>query len=190
MSAGKLGTTHQINSGAANQAWAGPFPVCNPSTVEKILQLRELVYRSEPSLVNLCLLNSATFRDTHDAHADHWIITVEESIVAAARLCIHCDAGDLPNQDLYHHMIAGIPVPIASLNRMVVHPSMRRQGLSRALTAARIKAARSRGARSMIVEAAPNRIPPLWDLGFRELGHTVGEPYLVRFSLMYLDLSV
>ena len=42
----------------------------------------------------------------------------------------------------------------------------------------------------MIVEAAPNRMPPLRELGFVELGVSKGDPYdLVPFTLMYLDIS-
>jgi predicted GNAT family N-acyltransferase len=155
----------------------------------EIIKLREAVWHNEPSLADAKQLDPAALRDDHDLHGHHWVITVEGAIVAAARVCIHEKTADLPYQDGFHHLIRDIPAPIASLNRMVVRPFMRRQGLSRPLTEVRIAAARARGARSMIVEAAPNRMPPLRDLGFVELGLSKGEPYdLVPFTLMYLDL--
>jgi GNAT superfamily N-acetyltransferase len=171
-------------------SWDGPFPVFQPSTLEKIFDLRESVWRNEPSLADVNQLHPEALRDDHDVHGYHWIITVGGSIVAAARTCIHHDSKELPYQNGFHHLIADIPTPIASLNRMVVLPAMRRQGLTRPLTDVRIAMARAMGARSLIVEAAPNRIPPFRDLGFVELGRSKGEPYdLVPFTLMYLDLS-
>lgn len=188
MEPGELGL--RPRPGALRQSWDGPFPVFQPATLEKILELREAVWRNEPSLADAKQLHPDALRDEHDVHGLHWIITVEGAIVAAARLCIHHDAKELPYQDGFHHLIANIPTPIASLNRMVVLPSMRRLGLTRPLTDVRIAAARSKGAKSIIVEAAPNRMPPFRELGFVELGRSKGEPYdLVPFTLMYLDLS-
>jgi hypothetical protein len=176
--------------GPHRHSWAGPFPVFQPSTLEKIFELRESVWRNEPSLADVNQLHPDALRDAHDVHGLHWVITVEGLIIAAARLCIHHNPIELPYQDGFHHLIPNIPAPIASLNRLVVRPLMRRQGLSRPLTDVRIAAARSKGARSLIVEASPNRMPPLRDLGFVELGRSKGEPYdLVPFTLMYFDLS-
>jgi predicted GNAT family N-acyltransferase len=176
--------------GMPRQAWDGPFAVCQPSQLDEIIGLREAVWRNEPSLADAKQLDPSALRDEHDLHGHHWFITVEGSIVAAARVCIHDTAKELPYQDGFHHLTRDLPTPIASLNRMVVRPFMRRQGLSRPLTEVRIAAARSRGAKSVIVEAAPNRMPPLSDLGFVELGLSRGEPYdLVPFTLMYLDIS-
>jgi len=179
-------------SGGGNASWAGPFSVSDPSTLRKIFELREAIWRSELSLVDVGLLDpdAAMLRDAHEGRALHWVIMVDGAIVAAARLCIRRDATDLPYTDGIQQMIVGIPGPLAALDRLVIHPSMRRQDLSRVLTDVRIRAARSQGVRSMIVEAAPNRVPPLLDLGFVDLGPAPGEPWdLVPFRLLVLDLS-
>ena len=176
--------------GTPRPSWAGPFALGEPSRLDEIIGLREAVWRNEPSLADAKQLDPAALRDAHDHHGHHWFITVEGSIVAAARVCIHDEPAQLPYQDGFHHLIRDLPTPIASLNRMVVRPFMRRQGLSHALTEVRIAAARARGAKSIIVEAAPNRMPPFRDLGFVELGRSKGEPYdLVPFTLMYRDIS-
>ena len=179
----------QNGPGIPRRSWAGPLLVSEPSDLAKIHELRQSVWQSEPELFDYYKVDPSTLRDDHDGHGYHWIITVKGSVVAAARLCIHADAGELPYQQGFSHLITDIPRPIASLNRMVVHPSMRRQGVTRPLTEARIAAARAKGARSMIVEAVPNRLQPLLDLGFTELGLTEGtRENAVYFTLMYLCL--
>jgi GNAT superfamily N-acetyltransferase len=184
------GTKARSAFGAAAPSWTGPLLVSDAATMEKIYALREAVWRSEESLVDALGLAAAMLRDAHDAHGLHWVVAIDGSLVAAARLCIHHDKSELPYQEGFRHLIEDLPAPVASLNRLVVHPSMRRKGLSRAITAPRIEAARAHGARSIVVEAAPNRIPGLRALGFVERGYSLGQPGdLVRFTLMTLDLS-
>jgi GNAT superfamily N-acetyltransferase len=184
------GTTSANSTGILEQPWMGPIPVFEASTLEQIFEFRESIWRNEPTIIDAHKLDASSLRDGHDAHGLHWIITVKQSIVAAARLCIHHSARDLPYFDGFHHLRVDIPGPFASLNRLVVHPSMRRRGLSRALTNVRIDAARSKGAKTIIVEAAPDRVPGLREFGFVELGHSEALPWeLVRFTLMYLNIS-
>ena len=184
------GSGWRNRTGTLKPSWAGPIPVFEPSTLEQIFEFRESIWRNEPSVIDAHKLDPASLRDAHDTHGLHWIITVKKSIVAAARLGIHGDASDLSYFDGYHHLKADIAAPFASLNRLVVHPSMRRCGLSRALTSVRIDAARSNGAKTILVEAAPNRIPGLREFGFVELGYSVALPWeLVPFTIMYLNIS-
>jgi GNAT superfamily N-acetyltransferase len=184
------GTTSADRTGTLEQSWMGPIPVFEPSTLEQIFEFRESIWRNEPNFIDVHKWDPASLRDAHDVHGLHWIITVKKLIVAAARLCIHHDARDLPDFDAFHHLIANIPAPFASLNRLVVHPSMRRRGLSRALTNVRIDAARSQGAKTIIVEAAPDRVPGLREFGFVELGYSAALPWeLVPFTLMHLNIS-
>lgn len=173
------------------QPWGGPFPAFRAETLDRVFSLRAEIWRSEPGLVDITKLDPHALRDVHDDHGHHWIITLGGSIVAAARMCIHHDACELPYCDGFGHLVADLPAPIASLNRMVVHPSVRRQGLTEPLTLARIAMAKRSGVRTIIVEAAPNRVSPLRDLGFVALGRSLGQPSdRVPFTLMSLDLSV
>ena len=182
-----LGRAPKSSSGTHGRSWTGPFPVVDPSVLEEIIELRKSIWLNEPSLVDGRQINieAVMLRNAHDDHGFHWIIKAKESIVAAARLCIHEAAEELPYQAEFHHLVTDIPTPIASLNGLVVHPSMRRQGLTVPLTGVRIEAARTKGARSVIVLAAPNRVAPLRGLGFMELGHSTPVPgYLVPFAVM------
>lgn len=176
--------------GAAALPWTGPFLVADAATLEKVFALREAVWRNERDVLDAGGLAAALARDAHDAHGLHWVIECEGALVAAARLCIHGDKGDLPFSDGFRHLIEGLPVPVASFNRLVVHPAMRRKGLARALTLPRIEAARERGARAIVVEVAPGRVPGLRKLGFVARGYSLGQPGdRVRFTLMTLALS-
>jgi GNAT superfamily N-acetyltransferase len=190
MGCDKLDTTPPRDHAAAETSWAAPVPVVRAAELDCIFEFRESIWRNERGLIDAGQLDLQAFRDAHDAHGFHWMITLHGSIVAAARMCIHDRPAELPYHDGFCHLPLDLPAPFASLNRMVVHPSVRRQGITRPLTKVRIDAARSMGARSMVVEAAPNRVSTLRELGFVELGQSNGQPGdLVRYTLMCLDLK-
>jgi GNAT superfamily N-acetyltransferase len=175
---------------AGGETWGAPIPVSGAPALEQIHEFRESVWRDEQGLADTKTFDPASLRDPHDDHGLHWIITAGPSIVASARLCIHHHGGELPAFDRMHRLLEDVLGPFASLNQLVVHPSLRRQGLSRALTDVRILAARAMGARTMLSEAAPNRVLGLRELGFAQLGQTEKLPWdLVPFTLMALDLS-
>lgn len=177
--------------GARAGSWTGPFLVSDPATIESIIALREAVWRNEPAILRADRLRPSILRDEHDDHGSHWVILAEGSLVAAARLCIHLDRTDLPNHRWYCSLIANLPAPIASLNKLVVHPAHRGRGLSRRLAEARIAAARAAGAKSIVVEVVPHRVKPMRELGFIERGPSAQDPdYLVSFTLMSLDISL
>lgn len=176
---------------APGRSWSGPFQVFQPESLEEIFALRRSVWRNEPDLVDADRLDphATMLRDDHEGHGLHWVVTAHGSIVAAARLCLHENLGALDYPEGLLRRLADFPAPFAILNRLVVHPSMRRQGLSRALTDVRVATARARGVRSLIVEAGPNLISPFRARGFVELGVAPAEPWeRVDFALMALDL--
>ncbi len=184
-----FGGTNGDSRGAADRPWEGPFAVDDPQTLQEIAELRARVWRNEPELFDGQCLEAWMLHDAHDDHGRHWIIKSQGRIVAAARFCVHHADTRLPHQEAYDHLIRDLPRPAASFNRMVVDPTMRRQGLTGALTEVRIAAAREAGARSIIVEATPNRMPPLLALGFVSLGRS--DSYRgdrVDYTLMKLDL--
>jgi GNAT superfamily N-acetyltransferase len=183
--------TEKENAAAvAEHSWTAPVPAFGAGALRRIHEFRESIWRNEHGIADAQKFDPASLWDEHDAHGLHWIITAGPSIVASARLCIHAQAETLPAYDRIRHLLGNVPAPFASLNQLVVHPALRRQGLSRALTDVRIDAARSRGAKTMLSEAAPNRVLGLRDLGFKDLGQTEKLPWdLVPFTLMSLDLS-
>jgi GNAT superfamily N-acetyltransferase len=177
---------------ASRSAWQGPFQVDQAVDLEKIRALREFVWRNETDLVDLIHFNPQAERisDGRDADGLHWVITSADDIVAAARLSVALDPADLPGWRRFGHLVPQVAGPVAALNRMVVHQRMRRQGLSRVLTEVRLAAARDAGVTMVFVDAVPNRLRPLQDLGFVDLGRTTPEPYdLVPVILLALPLS-
>lgn len=56
--------------------------------------------------------------DMHDEHARHWAAFDGGEMVAAGRMCIHKSLEDTLDAYLFSRM--PLPVPIATLNRLVV----------------------------------------------------------------------
>lgn len=116
----------------------------------------------------------AAWVDEFDRVAWHWVVFQNGSPVAAARLTLHCKVADAPDSESYAGVFCAPPeTPIASLNRLVVHPSARGSGLSLRLDLIRLTAAEKLGARVAILSTAsgPRRVAQLVSLGFVFLGH-------------------
>jgi GNAT superfamily N-acetyltransferase len=111
--------------------------------------------------------------DEFDRRGRHWVVLQQGRMVAAARLTVHRDIPDVPYaQDFEGVFTRPVPPPIASLNRLVVSPAVRRQGLSRRLDVARLEAALQAGCRCAVVAviSGEHRIRTLERLGFAVAG--------------------
>jgi len=72
--------------------------------------------------------------DDHECHARHWaVLDSYGNPVAAARLCVHQQFADLPQQPFYAGLDFDPTGPIAALTRLVVLPAFRGRGLALAL---------------------------------------------------------
>ncbi len=112
--------------------------------------------------------------DAFDLEARHWVVYQGSDLVAAARMTIHQSLDDVPDAESYSGMFQEPPpAPIASLNRLVVHPSARRLGLSKALDVARLETAERLGCRSALLSTAsgPNRVRQVQGWGFERVGY-------------------
>lgn len=109
--------------------------------------------------------------DSHDDHAHHWIVMEEGRIVAAARMCVHPVLSELPDYEDLVSFEDKFPLPVASMNRLVIHPECRRGGLPTLFDSARVSLAAKLGARSVVVCVhAEGRIRALGDSGFKVVG--------------------
>jgi GNAT superfamily N-acetyltransferase len=157
-----------------------PILVTDTAMLVKIQQLRQLSWSADGEVPDF-IARQDILRDEHDVHGRHWVILHEGRPIAAARLCIHDDVTSSPDPealDGYEHLIAG---PIASLTRLVVHPSFRGTGLSGLLTETRLRIAEQSGSKSIVAIAElPFRVAGLEHLGFENLGPT---------RLRYLSLA-
>jgi GNAT superfamily N-acetyltransferase len=106
--------------------------------------------------------------DEHDAHARHWAAFCGDEIVAAARMCIHHSQEDTPDGPAFDRIC--LPVPVATLNRLVVLPSARNLGLGSRLCRDRIEAAKKEGAMCVVGTCTDSRVASLEGFGFRTTG--------------------
>jgi GNAT superfamily N-acetyltransferase len=132
--------------------------------VSEIQRLRYRVWKAED--VTLYDETSGLIADPHDDHALHWGVFDGERLVGAARLCIHDRQSDVPDAPLFTNL--ALPVPVASMNRLVVLQEYRGFGIGRALDERRVEAARNMGACAIVVGPVDRDFRPaqLQGLGF------------------------
>ena len=133
-----------------------------------------------------------TWLDELDRTARHWIVTNGSEIVAAARLSFHDSLLDVPYADMLtpEHRRHFENKRVASLNRLVVSPECRGQGISGQLDRIRIERARSQGAEVIIAFPQLIRIESLRKMGFEMLGELLSIPEMPDrpFFLMKIDI--
>ena len=109
--------------------------------------------------------------DEHDAHATHWIIESEGTILAAARLCQHDRISEAPDGGYY--LDAGIMLdgPFAAMSRLVVKPSAQCRGFAKMLDTARLeKATHWKCPFVLVYTTNVRRTQPLLTFGFERAG--------------------
>lgn len=171
-----------------SQASYSPTEITGTDSVASTFRLRYQVWAGETQL-KANINSQGLISDEHDAHAQHWAVFVEGRLVAAARMCVHEQLCDTPDALAFSQVI--LPSPIATINRLVVHPSARGLGLASKLDEYRINAARKAGARCVVGTAAKARIPQLHRLGFELTGSQWVQPYATSllFYAMVLVLD-
>jgi hypothetical protein len=93
---------------------------------------------------------SGVGKDPHDDHAMHWAITENNTVLAAARMCIHQSLSDVPSSRFYEDLCFEADPPIASINWLVIRTDARRLGLSKKLDSIRIETAIKLGCRTVV----------------------------------------
>lgn len=145
-----------------------------------IRSLRKEAWAGEPGVPPELAASWLAGDDPHDRHGLHWVVREGSDIIAAARLCIHPDASELPDCSFYPSAPFGFAPPIGSLNRLVVHPQYRGCGLSKILDEARFKAAIDCGGQSVIAAVARTQLRSFPSLGFEVLSEFTAK--FVRFG--------
>ena len=124
--------------------------------------------------------------DEHDVHSRHWAAFLDCQLVAAARMCIHGTQDETPDGPAFDGM--SLPPPVATLNRLIVHPSARSRGLATSLDKCRIAAARAGGAMCVVGTFPPSRVAGLERNGFRLLGQPWVPHYAETFVFQAMAL--
>ncbi len=137
----------------------------------QIYRLRAEVWHKTLPIKSL-LFSDGLWTDEHDNHAIHWAVVSNNQVLAAARLCIHKTLEKIPNANVYMDSEKLILPPIASMNRLVIHPIAQRNGLSKQFDAIRINQARKDKCRSVVVCLSEStkryRINSLLKQGFQQ----------------------
>jgi len=95
------------------------------------------------------LFHAEEWTDEFDAMAMHWLAYVNGSLVAAARMSVHEELKNAPYFHIFGQLQLRVDQPIASINRLVVHPEFQGFGISREMDALRLRAAREMNCRTM-----------------------------------------
>jgi GNAT superfamily N-acetyltransferase len=144
------------------------------SAIQDAQRLRHTVWECEGAV--LYDSQQQTIADPHDDHAIHWGVFEDDVLIGTARLCLHDSLAEAPDGEMFAEI--DLPIPIASMNRLVVLKSHRGLGIGRLLDDLRIAKARQLGARAVIVTPAnvESRLRSLERRGFRFLAGILGHP--------------
>lgn len=113
-----------------------------PEILNEIGRLRVLAWKSsQPKFRDMDV-----WLDALDSAARHWLVRYDGRIVAAGRLSVHSSIQEIPDAGLFENLKSDLlRLPIASLNRLVVHPDFRGKGISAELDRIRIQVAMESG---------------------------------------------
>ncbi|MEO1041599.1 MAG: GNAT family N-acetyltransferase [Pseudomonadota bacterium] len=143
--------------------------------IEEICELRHHVWLQ--AATNVTRQSPKQWRETIDETATHFIVRSDMGmLVASARVSLHRDVSIIPDKD---DIVLCFPdwspdLPIAWLNRLVVHPSARSAGLGTRCDQERIKWAKQAGALAIGGTVIGWRKQSFLKMGFEELGEIPG----------------
>jgi GNAT superfamily N-acetyltransferase len=139
--------------------------------MEEIGRLRVIAWEADGERPSYLVDGEDCWTDHHDDHADHFVLIKDRKVVAASRLCVHRLDDVLPDQPTIGDAASKLPQPVAFINRLVVHPSNRRQGIAAEMDELRISWARDRGCRTILATThLGRRLSQLQRSGFEILG--------------------
>lgn len=133
----------------------------------EILKLRKTVWeQNNPHPAQQGLVTR--FYDEQDDYAFHWAaFDQDNNIVASARLSRHNNLRSLTGHRLKNDTeLAEISFPIASLSRLVIHKSFRRQGLTERFDKERMAKAEQLECNSVCIVTYGQRTKKVMDDGF------------------------
>jgi GNAT superfamily N-acetyltransferase len=138
-----------------SDGYEGPAEVTDRDALEEIFRLRGVVWAGQEWLTKH--QDMVRLADSYEGRARHWVVRQRGQLVAAARLSLHNRVEDVPDFEFFPtgFAIAIPPPPIASINRLVVHPAHRRQGIATLLDRCRTVPERVCQAETVFPRVAP-----------------------------------
>jgi predicted GNAT family N-acyltransferase len=157
--------------------------------LEKIAQLRYAVWQDQGmSMENIEDKNK--WNDDFDEQGYFLVIKSEGQMAGSARMSLHETIRTLSDSKLYLGHEGAFAPPIASLNRLIIHPDFRMKGLSRFILQKQIQVAQDLGAKSIALDCPVERVGYHQKMGFQTVGKPVqGQVFSeVMFQVMCLEL--
>lgn len=148
--------------------------VNDPAVLGRIFALRVAAWRKR----NRTFPDIGLWTDPFDEGALHWAVqSGQGEVVAAARMTIHDHFQQVPHAEIYPPAVLELTGSVASINRLVVCPTMAGTGLVAALDHSRIERAKFEGCRWVVgaTRAGPRRLATAAAAGFVHMG--VSRPY-------------
>jgi len=136
---------------------------------EEIISLRKKVWNySEKYVAEKYFKNK--FVDRFEDHSLHWIIKLNDRVIASCRLSIHYDTKSIPDHKYIEKQILDrLLIPVGSLNRLVIDPEWHGQGFGKLLDQVRFDKCKSLHCRSIIGITHGRRCHQLMNYGFTRL---------------------
>jgi hypothetical protein len=106
---------------------SAPVVVRDARLLEQVGRLRILAWRADGELPSFAP-HADTWLDEHDSHALNFAVLFEGRPVAAARMCVHLLAKELPDLASLSGYEDLLSTPIAALTRLVVSPPFEDEG--------------------------------------------------------------
>jgi GNAT superfamily N-acetyltransferase len=141
----------------------------DPALMKQIAELRVEAWRTFISIES----GTQAWANPFDPIARHRVLLDTTVVVAAARLSIHKHIEEVPEAEVYRGIFPSpLPHPIASINRLVIHPRYRGRNLTTRLDEARIEAAERYGCRCIVgwTNSGDKRVAQLTSHGFQLIG--------------------
>ena len=143
--------------------------------LEDIASLRAEVWAYQ---VGNNTFSGGKWKDKHDEDSIHWgVITEDNRLIAAARLCIHDEVSQFPDYDEISGLVDYLPGPIGMMTRLVVHPEFQKMGISKKLDKIRIEKSIELGAGSIMLQVPTYRRKSIESFGFECMGMAVDETF-------------
>ncbi|GAB4029238.1 hypothetical protein GCM10028809_19190 [Spirosoma gilvum] len=165
--------------------------VAFPNRIAEIGALRIRAWSSEPG-IDPIFFSQRIWIDALDHEAHHWIVTLNNKIVASARMSFHNSLDNVPYASLLpaEYCSRYENRSLVSINRLVVDPQFRGRGLAKVLDNVRLTMAIDKGVDVILAQPQLSRLAALDKLGFSYLCELPPTPELPGRPLFFMELDL
>lgn len=158
-----------------------------PAFIHEMGKLRINAWEGVPG-VNPEVLSQEEWLEDNDKVGWHWLMLKGDEIAASSRMTLHHDIKEVPQVQYLPKSanLSALQFPVASMNRLVVHPDFRGRGFARRMDYIRMNAAAEAGAKTIVAGPIDSRIPLFIEYGFKYICHMNSTPELPGISIDFM----